>query len=168
MGRPGPRCAPLGGATVWCECRRSSPSGRGAEVERQLRGGRGGALSGHGELEVLVGRRPGGTALDPRFRRSGREICIWHILEFASLCGDGNGCAHRVSACVTETFKLVSEMVASPYTPSRLTKSYKGAVVSPTSRRPILAVLEGVKCASWWFYCARLRWPLVGLLRGSR
>lgn len=97
-------------------------SGRGAEVERQLRGGRGGALSGHGELEVLVGRRPGGTALDPRFRRSGREICIWHILEFASLCGDGNGCAHRVSACVTETFKLVSEMVASPYTPSRLTK----------------------------------------------
>lgn len=95
-------------------------AGAAARVGEGLKWG--GALSGHGELEVLVGRRPGGTALDPRFRRSGREICIWHILEFASLCGDGNGCAHRVSACVTETFKLVSEMVASPYTPSRLTK----------------------------------------------
>lgn len=31
VGRPGPRCAPLGGARVWCECWRSSPSGRVVE-----------------------------------------------------------------------------------------------------------------------------------------
>lgn len=94
----GPQYAPLGGARIWCQCQHSSPSGQGAEEERQLRGGRRCALSGHGEIEVLVGRCPGGTSgpTVPKIRERGLHPASAH-LEFASLRGDSNGCAHRVS-----------------------------------------------------------------------
>lgn len=63
------------------ECRHSSPSEQGAEVERQLRGGRGCALSGHGELEVLVGKRPGGPTgpTIPKIRERGLRLHIWNL-----------------------------------------------------------------------------------------